>query len=514
MMRLLYFINLTYFCTCSAFCQDQKVIDSLENVLSHKIGAARYPVLHRLAIEYVDIDNDRAFSINQQAEEAALMSRDSLWILESQRLKGQVLFRLGRHVEIMTDLKPALSLAKRLQAKSEYMGLINSFGSAYLYQTQFDKALDCYFECYEIAKDEKDSTYLAISLNNIGTIYYKLKDYQKALDYLMRSWKIKQATNELTFNTPMNLSLCYSQLSDFQNANIYLQESIDVCGNDCPDQAMEHIEYASGFMLLGLNEYEKAQAEFAKSYAHSKMVKDYRMQLDNIYLLAEIYIRQNRIDKAMQFLEEGEAVITQGVPFNLEMIKIYSRFSELYLLLKKYNKASLYQAKYIRLKDSIYNEELMTSLMKTEAKYLEQENKATIAARDETILLKEEIIRRQTNLNIVTGLLVLITTALFIFVFRSFLQRKNLNAVLEKKIKERTLELELSSNRLFKVVIEKDLQIHRASQVLAATANTIEGLCKTATRDISDPIALSYLNRIDKAFSGLIGNIRSVFAYR
>jgi len=96
----------------------------------------------------------------------------------------------------------------------------------------------------------------------------------------------------------MNISLCYSQLNDFERAQNSLVESLNICGPHCPDYAMIQIDYARGFVFLGLNLYDKAEAEFLKSYVYSKTVGDVRMQLDNIYFLAEIYIKQNRIKKS------------------------------------------------------------------------------------------------------------------------------------------------------------------------------------------------------------------------
>lgn len=54
--------------------QNQKVVDSLERVLTTATGSDRWSPLIDLAIEFVDNDNDRALSFIEQAHSTALTS--------------------------------------------------------------------------------------------------------------------------------------------------------------------------------------------------------------------------------------------------------------------------------------------------------------------------------------------------------------------------------------------------------------------------------------------------------
>jgi hypothetical protein len=130
--------------------------------------------------------------------------------------------------------------------------------------------------------------------------------------------------------------------------------------------------------------------------------------------LAEIYEKQGKSAEALRYLKKGEVLIRQGLPYNLEIVKLYG-LSEVYLLMKDFQRASFYQSRYISLKDSVYAEEFTTSLMSTEAELLEKANQAQISAQKQIVGLKEDKIYRQTFLNIVTILLALTISTFSVF---------------------------------------------------------------------------------------------------
>lgn len=146
--------------------------------------------------------------------------------------------------------------------------------------------------------------------------------------------------------------------------------------------------------------------------------------------------------------------------------------------------------------------------------FQESENIEKIAEQNEVLALKEEIIYRQWVLNIVTGFLGFTTLALLIFVLRSYRQKMNLNVILDKKIEERTRQLELSRDELLKAFRERDILITRASDDINETLSTIRGLCLTGAKDISDPAALLYMEEIDKTSHHLTRNLKSLFQNR
>jgi tetratricopeptide (TPR) repeat protein len=491
--------------------QDLKTIDSLEAVLEGKCGADRFYPLYELSFEFIRTDKAKALQLIGEAEEAALLSGDTLSIVKSKRVQAQIMSFMDRIEESRKLLYDILPLAMRHDFKSERLNIEYTLGKLALLVGRYDKALQLYFGTVELAKELGDKETIAFALNSIGMAYYKLKDYPKALDYYKESLKIRSLKSTESLAIFANISLCYAHLADYKNATLYVKKSFGDCGVDCPEMFMVIIEYARGVIAYGEKRFSIAEQHFLQSYRLARRSKDTRLQLDNIYLLAEIYIGRANYQRGQQYLLQAEKLIDLNTSFNLETIKILSTFSELYLKLRDYRRAALYQSKYIELKDSIYNEELTTNLMRTQADFLERENRNKIASQNHVIALKEEIINRQNVLNVVSGLLGLLMMAFIILLFRNYQNKKSINILLNDKIKERTRDLELNRNQLVTTLRERELAVNRDLREINKTLMTIKGLCFTGIKDVSEPVAISYIKRIDQTSSNLSGYLQPSF---
>ena len=487
----------TFFFTNDTYSQNQKIVDSLNAVLVDKIGGERYLPLHRLAIEYVDADNERALEIIKDAEQAALLAGDSLWIVKSKRAKCQILLRLDRVNESINLSKIALSIAQRNQFTGESTMIVNNLATSYVYNGLYDKALKSYFQSYELSKQGQDSTYMAIGLQNIGLTYYKLKDYAKGLNFLKESLEINKVLGEVSSMHFTNISLCYAHLKDYVNAQYYAQQSLTKCGPKCSDAFRMHLQYAMGVISHGLQHYDGAERYFLESYSLSKKVHSSRFQFDNIYFLAEIYIQQQQFKKCEYFLDEAERLINKGSPFNLEHIKIYTQLYAMHSQLGNFKKVAYYQAKYIQLKDSIYNEALTTNLMKIESDYQEKENVGKIAEQNVVLSLKEDLIIKQERLNLFSGMLALMLLILVVILWKSIRQKKLMNKILDQKVSQRTQELNENIHALKLDSQQRNLRVERSITEIKSFLATIKGLSFIALSEIHDINARFYITEMD-----------------
>lgn len=183
----------------------------------------------------------------------------------------------------------------------------------------------------------------------------------------------------------------------------------------------------------------------------------------------------------------------------------------MYNKVKNHERASFYQQKYIALKDSVYNEELTINLMKIEADYQERENRAKIAAQEQVLRLKEEIINGQQILNIVASTLVLIVVAFSIVLWRNYTRKKRANIILDAKVKSRTAELELSRDVLITALSSRNMLIDRAVSDVKEALSTMQGLCVIGLKDVSDPTARQYMHQLEKTSHHMATGLQSLF---
>lgn len=482
-------------CIVSTSGQDTNTIDSLQKVEIVK-PEERFSFLVEHSIAHLDLDKNLALRTIQEAEKLAWLSGDSAKIVQSLRIKGQILYRLERSDETIQIFKRASSIAIRGNFNEELMMIANTFGSTYLFRSEFDKALRQYFAAYELAEALRNSIFISSTLHNIGITYYKLKDYRKAIHFFKQAYQMKKGDDPALVMTALNISLSYANLNELENSEKYFTEALKGCAGKCDDKYMLHIKYASGYILYVKKRDVDARKEFLQSFDYSQKVGNTRMQLDNIYMLADIYHKNGEFDKAIAILQQGEVLINAGAPFNMEVIKVYSRFAEVFLDMKEFEKGAFYQAKYIQLKDSVYSESLTTGLMETEAQFLERENTSIIKAQRDNLALNEEVIVRREILIVVFGLLGVITFAFLLFLFRSYRDKRRINRILDQKVWARTRELDMNRSQLLRELSEKDIVIQQVCGGITETVSTIEGLCFVATKEIGNPVADIYLKKI------------------
>lgn len=151
------------------------------------------------AIALVDHDNEHALDLLVRCEEIATRAGDSACMTTAQRMKAQVLYRLGKTKEAILVFRRAFPLAIRHGQLQEQLSLLVSHGLTWSSMSLYDKALQNYFDASDLAVTVRDTAYLETIQNNIGFIYYKLKDYPKALYYWKQRSNPGRKADELSY---------------------------------------------------------------------------------------------------------------------------------------------------------------------------------------------------------------------------------------------------------------------------------------------------------------------------
>ena len=485
-------------------------IDSLKALLKTKTGLERADVLYELGYEIILVDSVGALAYGLEGFTISKNFNDSLRTVKAGLIIGSALRRLQQIDSAIRIYEYILPLCPKKNSEERMMAL-NSYGISLALKAQYDKALTFHFESLAIRSVLRDTALIVVSKINIAFIYYKLKDYKKALRYYFDAYEMsKQIGAGQEDRLQIFIGLCYVYLGHFKEAERYVKNGLLTCGNNCSLQSLIQANFAYGVIQFGLKNYRKSEPYFKKSYVAAKSLNDIRLQLDNIDYLSQIYILENKLSAARLWLNRAETLIRTNESYKLENIKIYAQFSELFTKSKKFQLASRYQRKYIQLKDSVFSEQLTLSLMKTEADFLARENAAKVEAQNQIISLKEEIIKRQSLLNIVSIVLGLTTVVILLQVLRHYRQKKMLNVLLDKRIEERTQQLKEGQDEFVKSFKERDLQINRVSVEMTEALNTIKGLCSIGIKDVADPAARSYIIKINTTSNRLADHVKSL----
>lgn len=504
---------LLLFTSGKTYPQGTKAIDSLKSLAETRSGIEKYDVLFELGFEYyLHGQIEQALAVFQQAKLISLRHRDSVRLVKATRIEFQMLRRLGREQENLQELIAILPVAKRLGIKQEQEYILNSLAITYTLHANYDKALEYHFQNLVLREQDGDSRKIRECLNNIGIVYFKLRNYPKALEYYNLALDHDNDIKNSDFRDVLliNIGLCYNQLGKFDEARAIIKKAFEYCSPVCQDFTILHGEFGLGVSYYGQQMFRQSKKHFQHSYETALSTNDLRFQAENSVYLAHIYVRNEQYDSALIALARTEQIaLNDG--FSELLIESYREYSNLYSRQKDFENASIYQNKYITLKDSIYSGELIDRIAKITTQFQERVNLQTIAD-------KEETIARQRELNISIAIIAILLSALIFVLYHSIKVKRRVNADLSdakeiiedqnrqlmnsnvhlnQELKERNLDLQRANDSLHRVNEELDNFIYKTSHDIRGPLASLKGMCNVALMDVKDPLALNYLQKLD-----------------
>lgn len=467
--------------------QNSPSIDSLNRLLPNASLSCQREIYHNLAIEWFNSDKEKSLSLTKRELEVAYELEDSLAIIKSLRLMGQVLAGMERFDSAIQLLSLAGQHALSNGINTEVIYAYQSLGRINLLLGKFDKCLRLYDECLKLPEIEHEGDIKWRVLNNTGIVYYKMTDFDKALDNYFKALitiRSGRATGDVD-QLLINIGLCYLQKKELKNGEYYIKLGLQECGEGCSDHISMQANTAFGILHSFRRNYNEAEKFLTRSLMLSKKLGDTRFQLDNIAMLSSIYLRRKDLRAAKRILTDAKPFLDLA-PHNLEKREIYSQFVE-------YSKASgdfvgeaLYQRKYVSLSDSLFAQRLAINLMHLEADVQRRESNIKAQAQNEIINLKDQLINSQYYVIVVGGIALLLLIVLLRSEFRRSKVRHRANLLLDEKVREKTREFELRLICLNHELKHCENIVARHGQHLLHIMGRIESLSLLCKEDVTN----------------------------
>ncbi len=488
-------------------------LDSLFKLIDSAVGIEKYDLLIEASYVYWNMDNAaKTMELARKARGLAWAYGDSIRYVDGSKRVAQLLTFANARDDALALLDSTVDLARRHGRKKDLASMLDLIGSAFILRAEYDKALAHLLESLALCRDLADQAAVARRVNNVGVVHYKLKNYRKALHYFTESVTLRTEIGDVTdLDVAMtNAGLCYAYLGIDDSAVYFLDKALEVCGPDCPNGRLLQAQFGYGVVSFEMNHFDEAERWFSESYRLAIIEKDTRFQMDNILYLCQIEMEKNDHPLAEAYLKKAESLIEAGVTHNLEIIKVYKALSALKLIQGDYRAAANYQQKYIALRDSVYDEELTTNLMAIQAEFAERENRSKLEAQEAMLALNVEMIAGQRKLNIVVAFLALALFVLALALWKGYLNRKRVSLLLEKKVAERTREIEAAMHAFLMESREREQRMGKAQAVVRATLANVQGFCELGIKESSPAEVKKHLVELSRASADLSANVTAI----
>ncbi len=384
---------------------------------------------------------------------------------------GYAYFQAGRYDSSLYYYGSSLLLLKPIDSLN-YKDVILAKSVAGAIQARISsdgKALRYFKEAYHLASVFQDTGSMVGQLSNIGVLYYDMKDYEKAKQYLYQALGIWKARKD---RIPPQIYGMLATVISYYNADI-------------PDSINHAIRLAKECYTLARN---------------SNRFDDI---IQASYTMGLVYQSNREYRKAEAYLQEGIALALEKGKIE----NIYNAYLNLYHVnigLKDYKKALEYQTKYYRIKDSIAGRNNAERVTHIEQQYKTAEKDRQLAEQKMIMQIQDSKLREKnfwiTSIAI-TGALVCL---LFVVVYRNNRNKQKTSLLfLRQQQKINLLKTKAEAENEERERIGKELHDGIVSQLLGIKLNV------NVIQDKGAPVDGQQLNPVARQLEEAITDLRS-----
>ena len=316
----------------------------------------------------------------------------------------------GDYNNAIKSLIGARTVLRKLNDINREAQILNKLGSLYYTLNQYDKAIECFNYALDIMIKEGYKPAISALYINIGNVYSDMGENEtndikktalckRAETYYRKALPIKKEINDIKGLgiCLLNIGLNYSRMQKYELAEEYLSEAVEICKktNNLSDLYISYHNLAYNY--VNNNEHSKA-LKYAEIVSVADITDQFELGIKlksaNHYLLAQIYKQQNKNKKAIFHYEE-----------------------------------------YVKLKDSMYNTELIKSVNELEIKY-----QTELKDRENKLLIQENDIQKlhiqKNNIRVIVLFISFLSAFFSIIIILLYIRQRRL------KTKQKTVLLE------------------------------------------------------------------------
>ncbi len=273
---------------------------------------------------------DSCILLTNQGIQFAAEINDFKSMGEFKKLHGLGLYFKGNYDSAAWYYYKALEDMTMAKSLSGRASVLNELGKLYRKTKDLDRALQNYDEAYQIFVDLKDEGGMSTILNESGVVFEYKGDYKEAINRYTRCLNICQKSND---------SVCMAYSLSFIGGAYLLQKNY---------------ELAESYLLKSLAYREKLRDTFTLALSHTD--------------IGVLYFESKQYAKSIVQNEASYRIATKMKYLELQMTNL-KNLSDIAAAMGEHSKAFAYYKNYTALKDSIMSEGKIKQIEELNARY-------------------------------------------------------------------------------------------------------------------------------------------------
>ena len=397
--------------------------------------------------------------------------------------------------ELINLCKTSIHVADSLQDTFRLAKSTNMLANSYKISGLNDKAMKSYLEALELFEVTGDQKWLSNIHSNIGTMFLNKGDLDQAQKEQDIALSIRQKAGYYK-----GISGIFNSLGNIQDMRENADSSLYFYTLALDSSASEVNPYNRALYLGNIGNSYGSLQQYDKCLKFNRAALRLHLQMGltlqssrDYHNIGEAYFLQDKLDSAKFYLKKAYQAADSS---NYHMVK-YVASKQLIKVFRKqgaFEEALNWSEIAFEEKDSLHQNQIYDESRQLEMSYRVEQQEREVQFEQETALLqKDEQIKRQRILNISMGLGIFLLAGFGFVVSKRYREKKQVNALLEKTVAERTKALRETNTKLTDEVSQKEKAsktlntfIYRSSHDLKGPLTSILGLVNVAKKDNSE----------------------------
>ncbi|SFT88447.1 Signal transduction histidine kinase [Algoriphagus locisalis] len=373
---------------------------------------------------------------------------------------------------------------------------LNIIGVSYLIKAEYEKALSTHFEALGIRETLQDTVGMIESTMNLGNIYYRLNDPEKAVLQYHEALALAQQINHeramsLLFNNLGSFYrdrwLAFKDGNDFTLAKDYLEKSLTLKETLQDNRGIINTLSQLGELYYESGEKAKGIEMVEKSLEYSEELNDIEGRLSSLGTLSDYYRDEQSLSKSLAYAKEAYELAEKTESYYQISIAA-SRMSNLSALNKDFENAYEFQLIHRASKDSVFNDSRQKIRDELEIQYESEKKELENQKLTQDQALAELTITRKNEL-----LWIFISVGLLLLGLAWHQRKINQKLrIAHHKLEETNQKVQLQNNQ----IQEQAAQLKTSNKELKKANKFREKLFSIISHDLRTPFA-SLNNSLD-----------------
>ncbi|MEJ8801262.1 LytTR family transcriptional regulator [Pontibacter sp. H249] len=256
-------------------------------------------------------------------------------------------------------LAASAALYKELEDRKGYGEALVYLGEAYFVNGEFVKAMEQFKAATKLLQNEKPL--LRRALNGLANVHGNLDEVPEAINYLKQALAIAEEIGDLPAKSICynNLGSMYFDLKEYEQALEYFKSTVEIqqiihkSGLNKPgDDKLIDAYWQVGRTYTVLENFPEAKRYLDMSIARAKEAGDKYKEIGATWYLAEYHSKQKEYLKAVDLLKSTERAIADN-KYDWLYREYFERVADQYKLAGKEKESLEYKERYVAFTDSL-----------------------------------------------------------------------------------------------------------------------------------------------------------------